>query len=184
MENGMKDEIIDCSEMLSRTFDCIEKATLERNNKFYSSWKSVVTKINRAGDKEFGQKLYDHSLIVDIKNGTLLIETDHPGWSQMMQFYSKFIINGLKMYIPEMKIESLVFRTKGSNAVLNSVDYNSELMKENNKMAEKIKKENEFINKYKKSDETKKEESNELPENLKSMFDTIRQTMLTKNRNN
>ncbi len=180
----MRTEIIDCSEMLSRTFDCIEKSTLERNNKFYSSWKSVVTKINRMGDKEFGQKLYDHSSIVDIKNGTLLVETDHPGWSQMMQFYSKFIINGLKMYIPEMEIKSIVFRTKGSNAVLNSVDYNSEFNKENKKMAEKYEKENEFLNKYKKSDETKKAESNELPEDLKSMFDTIRQTMLTKNRNN
>lgn len=88
------------------------------------------------------------------------------------------------MYIPEMEIKSIVFRTKGSNAILNSIDYNSEFNKENKKMAEKYEKENEFLNKYKKSDETKKTESNELPEDLKSMFDTIRQTMLTKNRNN
>ncbi len=179
----MKNEIIDCSEMLTRTFDSIEKATLERNNKFYSSWKTVVTKINRTGDKEFGQKLYDHSSIVDIKNGTLLVETDHPGWSQMMQFYSKFIINGLKMYIPEMEIKSIVFRTKGSNAVLNSVDYNKEIQKENKKMYEKYAKEEEFLKKYKKIDETKKE-TNELPEEIKSMFDTMRKTVLTKNRNN
>ena len=183
MENGMRNEIIDCSEMISRTFDSIEKSTLERNNKFYSSWKTVVTKINRTGDNQFGQKLYDHSSIVDVKNGTLLVETDHPGWSQMMQFYSKFIINGLKMYIPEMEIKSIIFRTKESNSVLNSVDYNEELKKANKKMAEKYEKENEFLKNYKKIDENKKA-SYELPEEIRSMFDSMRKTMLTKNRNN
>ena len=184
MENGMKNEIIDCSEMLTRTFDNIEKSTLEKNNKFYSSWKTVVTKINRIGDKNFGQKLYDHSSIVDIKNETLLVETDHPAWSQMMQFYSKFIINGLKMYSPEMSIKGIVFRTRGSNAVLNSVDYGEEIKKADKKLFERYEKENEVINKYSEKKEKNKEEKEELPEELKAMFDTIRKSMLTKNRNN
>lgn len=180
----MRNEIIDCSEMLSRTFDNIEKATLERNNKFFSSWKTVVTKINRAGDKEFGQKLYDHSSIVDVKNGILLVETDHPGWSQMMQFYTKFIVNGMKMYVPEMEIKGIVFRTRGSNAVLNSVDYNSELKKENKKINKKYEKEDEFLKKYSKDDEKKYNGSTELPEELKLMFESIKKSMLTKNNNN
>lgn len=180
----MKNEIIDCSEMLTRTFDNIEKSTLEKNNKFYSSWKTVVTKINRIGDKNFGQKLYDHSSIVDIKNETLLVETDHPAWSQMMQFYSKFIINGLKMYSPEMRIKGIVFRTRGSNAVLNSVDYGAEIKKADKKLFERYEKENEIINKYSEKNEKNKDEKEELPEELKAMFDTIRKSMLTKNRNN
>lgn len=180
----MRNEIIDCAQMISNTFSGIEKSTLERNNKFYSSWKTVVTKISRTGDKEFGQKLYDHSSIVDVKNGTLLVETDHPAWSQMMQFYTKFILKGLKIYIPEMEIDSIAFRIKGSNATIVEVDYDKQLEKENRINDEKMKKEEEILKKYDKKDEKNNTEKQELPENLKSIFESMKKSMLTKDKNN
>lgn len=179
----MNSEIIDSSEMVSITFSNIEKSMLEKNNKFYSAWKTVITKINRAGDENFGQKLYEHSSIVDVKNGVLLIETDHPGWSQMMQFYTKFILKGLKMYVPETRIEGIVFRTKGSNATLVNINYEEEFKKENEKEKRKLDEDEKILKKYEKF-ENGNNEKNELPENLVSIFDSMKKSMLTKNKNN
>ncbi len=174
----MNNKVINCSEMIEKTFYNIEKSTLEKNNKFYSSWKKVVTKISKESDKEFGQKLYEHSSVIDIKNETLFVETDHPAWSQMMQFYTNFILKGLKIYVPEMKINSIVFRTAGNNAMINSSNYEEEFKKERKKINEEIKKEN--IKYEKEYSENKKK----LPENLELIFETIKKSMLTKNNNN
>lgn len=176
----MNKDVMNCSEMILNTFSNIEKSTLERNNKFYASWKSVVTKISKYNDKEFGQKLYDHSQIVDLKNGTLLVETDHPGWSQMMQFYTKFILKGLKMYVPEMNITSIVFRVRGSNATLIKVDYEDELKKETARMNKKIQNEESAFQKYEKNDEKNTIQNEELPESIKLMFDSMKESRLTK----
>lgn len=88
------------------------------------------------------------------------------------------------MYVPEMEIKGIVFRTRGSNAVLNSVDYGSELKKENSRINKKYEKEDEFLKKYSKYDDKNYKGSNELPEELKLMFESMKKSMLTKNKNN
>ena len=113
-----KGDFISCSDMVFAAFSSIEKSSLEKNNKLFNSWKKIIT-----GILNFGQNLYEHTSIVDIKNGILLLETDHPGWIQILQMNSSFIIRGLKMYAPELKISSLSYRLKGSNAQLYNVDY-------------------------------------------------------------
>lgn len=177
-----KNDVISCSEMIMTTFTSIEKATLEKNNKFFNSWKTIITKISGCG-----QNLYEHSKIVDTKNGILLIETDHPGWSQMMQINKKFILRGLEMYVPEMKIKSLAFRIKGSNAMLcgaSDGEYEKQLAKENQRLSKKIEEEETVLKKYEKSDDNQSnEKSNEIPQELLNKFKSMEQTMLTKNRN-
>lgn len=176
----MNKDVMDCSEMILNTFSNIEKSTLEKNNKFYASWKTIVTKISKYNDKEFGQKLYDHSQIVDIKNGTLLVETDHPGWSQMMQLYTKFILKGLKMYVPEMNVNSIAFRVRGSNASLITVDYQSQLKTESEIMNKKIENEQNALKKYEKKDDKNYTSEAELPDSIKLMFDSMKESRLTK----
>ncbi|MBQ1627644.1 MAG: DUF721 domain-containing protein [Treponema sp.] len=172
-------EIVSCKEMIDLTWAGIEKATLEENNKFYKAWKYIITKINGCG-----QNLYDHSRIIDLKNGILLIETDHPGWTQLMQMYSKFILRGLKMNMPEIKVDSLAFRVKGSKAELSS-DYDSLLKSDMEKEKEKILRQEKVLKKYdKKDDKDKAENSQEIPENLLNMFKSMKESMLTKNVNN
>ena len=170
-----KFDFISCSDMIENTIASLEKEN--KDSKFLSSWKKVVTKINR-----YGQNLFEHSSIIDIKNNILLIETDHPGWIQIFNLNSKFIINGLKMYCPEMNITSLAFRLKGSNAKLNVVNYDEEIKKENNKISDKLKKEEEIINKYEKKVETKTNNS-ELPKDLLEKFESMKNIMLTKSEN-
>lgn len=177
-----KDEITSCDEMILNAFSFIEKTTLEKNNKFFSSWKNIITKINGCG-----QNLYDHSKIIEIKNGILLIETDHPGWNQMFQMYKKFILNGLKMYMPEMNIKTLAFRVKGSSATLSDYNYENQLIKANQAEIEKIKEQENTLKKYEKVDDKKNtsniEKKDEIPAEISNMFESMKQTMLTKNRN-
>lgn len=161
-------EIISFSDMIMNVFNVIDENSIKKNSKFFSAWKTVVTKISNCG-----QNLFEHSTIVDIKNNILLIETDHPGWSQMFKMNSKFILNGLKMYVPEMKINSLAFRLKGSNAMLHNINYEEEIYKENQKESKRIEKEEEFLNKYEKKDENKGTNC-ELPPELVAKFESMK----------
>lgn len=170
-------EIISCQNMILKTFSNIEKSTYEKNNKLLSVWKKVVTKVNGCG-----QNLYEHTSILDVKNGILIVETDYPGWSQLLQMNSKFILKGLQMYLPEIKINSLAYRIKKANDISCPVDYDSIIKKEKIRMEEKMKEESEKIEKF--EENSKKEEKNiELPPELKDKFDSIRKSLLTKNQN-
>lgn len=174
-----KEEIVSCKEMIDLTWAGIEKSALEKNNKFYNQWKFIVTKINGCG-----QNLFDHSRVVEVKNGILLIETDHPGWTQLMQMYKKFILRGLKMYMPEMNIQTLAFRVKGSSANL-SDSYDELLKKDLEKEKESLEKQEKLLKQYERQDDKKNtENSYEIPENLLNMFKSMKESMLTKKENN
>ena len=172
-----KGDFISCSDMVSAAFNSIEKSSLEKNNKLFNSWKKII-----AGISNFGQNLYEHTSIVDIKNGILLLETDHPGWIQILQMNSSFIIRGLKMYAPELKISSLSYRLKGSNAQLYNVDYDKELKRESEKMNKKINEDEKKLYKYDK-DFPKKSKNIEIPNELRDKLNSLKQSMLTKNKN-
>ena len=88
----MNNEIMNFNDIINITFSNIEKENLEKNNKLFSVWKKVVTSVSKVG-----QNLYDHSSVCELKNGILLIEADHPGWIQMLQMNSQYIIRGLNM---------------------------------------------------------------------------------------
>ncbi len=171
------DEIISCQNMILKTFSNIEKSTFEKNNKLFSVWKKVVTKINGCG-----QNLYDHTSILDVKNEILIVETDHPGWSQLLQMNSKFILKGLEMYLPEIKITSLAYRIKSANEISCPADYDSIIKKEKSHMEDKMKEESEKIEKFKNNQKESNKEI-ELPPELKEKFDSIRKSLLTKNQN-
>ena len=81
-------------------------------NEICSVWKKVVSGVHsmkhESEDSEqripIGQRLADNTRVVDLKNGILLVETDHPGWIQYLKNYQQFILHGLKMNLPDMKI--------------------------------------------------------------------------------
>lgn len=90
--------------------------------KISSSWKTVVTKVKpyKTDDCEipFGERLAQNTHVVEIKKGILLIEVTHSGWIQYLRMYQKFILKGLSMECPELKIRNLAFRTRGSDVNL------------------------------------------------------------------
>lgn len=159
----MKNEVISCSDMIQAAYNNIEKSAFEKNNKFSSSWKKILTSIkNYNSDSNVGQNLFDNSNVVEIKNNILLIEANHPGWIQMFQLHKNYILKGLKMYVSELNINSLAFRLKGSNARLSNVNYDSELKNESRKLNQNIEKEEEIIKKYEENNKLKSETENKL----------------------
>mgnify|MGYP002855289011 CR=1 FL=1 len=109
----MSEEFINSSQMITKVFNNISNGDLEKNDKIQRAWKETLLKISGNGEK-----LAAHCSAVDLKNGVLLVESDHPGWNQTLQFHKKFILTGMNRLSGGVKIESLAFRVKGSQARL------------------------------------------------------------------
>lgn len=163
--------------MILETFAHIEKSTVQKNNKLFSIWKKIITKINGCGEN-----VYEHTQIADLKNGVLMIEADHSGWIQLLQMHSGFIKKGLKMYVPEFNITSLAFRLKGSNSVLHNVDYDAQLSQGRQKLMQEMEAEGKILEKYG-SPEAQQSENASLSPEIQEKFDSIKRSLLTKNKN-
>ncbi len=65
----------------------------------FSSWSHIL-----------GDDLEDiaaHTEPVDVKNGSLIIFTDHPGWMQKLEFHKARILKRLQKRHPELRIRSI-----------------------------------------------------------------------------
>ena len=94
-----------------------------------------------------GERLASNTRVVDLKNGVLIIESDHPGWIQYLKFYQKFIIKGLAMESPDLKVQSLAFRLKGKEKKETDV-YEDALKKAREEMEERFRKNEEETRKF------------------------------------
>ena len=54
--------------------------------------------------------LLDHSRIIDLKNGILWVEVDHPGWMQVLQLQQARILRQVRRQYPQLKIRGLSCR--------------------------------------------------------------------------
>ena len=111
------EQVLSCADMITRVFTNIEKSDIENGNKVVGAWRRTVESI-----RPNGKNIAAHSQIIDLKNGLLLIEADHPGWIQLLQMHQRYVLTGLKRMVPELKIHTLTFRLKGSKAELADVD--------------------------------------------------------------
>lgn len=158
-------------------------------NEICSVWKKVVSGVHsmkhESEDSEqripIGERLADNTRVVDLKNGILLVETDHPGWIQYLKTYQKFILNGLKMNLPDMKISSLAFRVAGSRVSL-SENYENALKQSRKEMEVSLEKQEKELEKYNTKKSTP-ESNTSLPPELLAKFDSIRESMLTNSEN-
>lgn len=81
-------------------------AFFERNNiqdtqgyvDFFQSWDKIV-----------GVDLAAHSDAVDIRNGALVVEVDHPGWMQRLHMQRERILKTLQSKYPDLGIRNLHF---------------------------------------------------------------------------
>lgn len=173
--------IINCSDLITNVINMSSVS----GNDLPDVWKKVVSKIKTFNDSEdcekrmpIGERLSANTRVVDLKNGVLLIETDHPGWIQYLKIYQKFIITGIKREISNVKINSLAFRVKDSDFCLTN-NYEDQVKKEKDKMNDYYEKQEKTLEKL----EVKREESKELPPELKEKFDSLMKTMLTNSEN-
>ena len=175
------DNLISASEMIMTTFTNIERAQIEKNNNLLKTWRAILESIrsNVKNGENLGANLYAHSRVIDLKNGILLIETDHPGWIQTFRFYQKYILTGLKRKVPELEISSLAFRLRGTNVELHSQISEEKIR---NNIEERIRSEEHVIqnfDKNRKKNSSFSEELNIIPENLQKILDKLKNDILT-----
>lgn len=190
MENGMtNNNFISAADMMLKAASLAPMG----GNELSSVWKKVVSKVHsykdEAEDSErrmpIGERLAGNTRVIDLKNGILLIETDHPGWIQYLKLYQKFILNGLKMSLPKLKISSLAFRVAGSQVSLSEM-YEEQLAKGRKVAEKKLEKQEKELAEYEKnkvSENPDNSAKNPLPPEVMAMFDNIRQSMLTNSDN-
>jgi predicted nucleic acid-binding Zn ribbon protein len=57
-----------------------------------------------------GEALAGHSRLVDVQNGILLVEVDHPGWLQMLQLRKAAIMDAARRMAPLASVEGMRVR--------------------------------------------------------------------------
>lgn len=87
------------SEVVSALFSGIDSSAIAKANSFSRGWKESV-----------GERIASHSKVIDVDKGSVIIEVDHPGWSQEIQFRKDHIIKILSASFPEFAIKNLVIR--------------------------------------------------------------------------
>ena len=160
----------------------------EKANEIHSVWKNVVSKIhsykNESENSEkripIGLRLAGNTRVVDLRNGVLLVETDHPGWIQYLNLYKKFIIKGIKMALPDLHVSSLAFMVKGTNISLSDT-YDQMVERTRKEMAVKMENDEKIIND--RFPEKKSENSDDLPPELVAKLESIKNDMLTNSKN-
>jgi hypothetical protein len=112
-------------ELIKMLYSNLDMSKYNEFRSLKNKFQEIISKIKeKNSDGEYyyaGEIIKDHCKIVDFKNGMILIETDHPGWTQKIQFHKNFILTGLRNTFPELKIKNLSFRLSGDMFKLNDV---------------------------------------------------------------
>lgn len=117
----MNNDYRKANEILTNIFDNLSQNLLKDSANITNGWKYVLSSIKSRNNKNIGELLISHTRIVDLKNGILLVETDHPGYIQTLQMYNSYIIRGMNKKYPELEIKTLSFRLKGTNFELKDI---------------------------------------------------------------
>lgn len=166
-----EDSIMNASQLISRVVQNIEQGMINNGNNIVNAWRKTIESINPDG-----MRLASHSQVIDFKNGLLLIETDHPGWIQMLKIHEKYIITGLNRQLKELKISNIAYRVAGVSKTITSQEELRE--KEQQLMIQVLNEQEKKLEKYSKPVE-KTADKKELPESLKDVFARMKSDMLT-----
>ncbi len=66
---------------------------------FFQNWQRIA-----------GERIAAHAQVVDVRNGALIVEADHPAWVQMVMFEQRKIIDRVNKSYPELRITALRVR--------------------------------------------------------------------------
>ena len=69
----------------------------------FQSWREVA-----------GDRIADHTQPVDVRGHTLIVESDHPAWTQMVMMHRSRILKQLTNRFPKLELTSLAVRLAGS----------------------------------------------------------------------
>jgi predicted nucleic acid-binding Zn ribbon protein len=87
-------------DVLSAIFDERLMNKAKSYSAFFAFWAEAVQKNGIAAAA-------DHSRIKELDQGILLIETDHPGWKQILQTKQGRLLNDFRRRFPELEISAI-----------------------------------------------------------------------------
>ncbi|MFI3256720.1 MAG: DUF721 domain-containing protein [Spirochaetales bacterium] len=102
-----KDPIYKVSDILDSFFPDLLRNKIQEKNNLNENWRKVLLHIPKDGER-----LVAHSKILEIKNNSLYLETDHPGWIQLFNIYRRQILKALKEEFPALEIRDFSFILK------------------------------------------------------------------------
>jgi hypothetical protein len=177
----MNGEIIPFGQILYGTLCNLDAELTEKSLGIYGEWKNVLCRIKSVSGNEFeGRNMAEHSRVVDLQNGNLIVEVDHQGWMELIRLHKKFILTGLKMKFPQVKIKNIFFRLNQADEKKSAEKNPSEKFVQRMENEEKFLREN-FKNPQKKSESSpeEKKRTKEIPPELQALFDDLKKSMLT-----
>lgn len=74
----MSKEFRKAADIITSLFSGFDTNGMKQANSFVKSWNEIV-----------GESIAAHSKVIDVDRGTVIIEVDHPGWSQQILFKKK-----------------------------------------------------------------------------------------------
>ena len=173
----MNERIISAADMMLQAANI----NIDSANEICSVWKKVVSGVHSfkhdAEDSDqrmpLGERLAGNTRVIDLKNGVLLVEADHSGWIQYLRMYQNFILKGLKMNLPNLKITNLAFRVAGEKVSL-SETYEQQLAKSRRQQAEMFEKQEKELKKFSPAATSSgNKNKSELPPELLAKFNNI-----------
>ena len=179
----MTDEITLLQDNVASYLEKLSRQDFRKSNNIVSEWQKILGRINSKVNPYEGQNLAAHSRIIDIKNGIVLVEADHPGWIQLLKIHQNYILKGLQIKFPELKIRNIVYRLKGNKAEIFDTSSVEEQNLKTRKQIEKRIEEQEEINKNLNFSSVKNSKKAELPQELASIFKEMENDMLTNQKN-
>ena len=167
----MNNSFISAKDLINTYFSTISESN-KKMVEIESTWREIlmqIKNINRQQDTkrvDIGSQLADHSKIIDFKNGTLFIETDHPTRLQLFYFYKNHILSILNNKFPELKIVNLsFFMGKQKKEHVNTLrDVSSE------EMEEAIEKRTQGLECKFDEENNSAKSKKEIPEEIKKLF--------------
>jgi hypothetical protein len=94
------------SDLLGAILSPQAAATVEGWSSFFGFW-----------GKAAGPNLAAHSRPVDVRNGIVFVEAEHPGWIQLLQMNQHRILETIRSAFPELGISGIAFRLAKDGSV-------------------------------------------------------------------
>jgi len=98
------------SELLGTILSPQAAATVECWSSFFGFW-----------GKAAGPNLAAHSRPVDVRNGIVFVEAEHPGWIQLLQMNQHRIMETIRHAFPELGITGIAFKLAKDGSVPGTV---------------------------------------------------------------
>ncbi len=99
--------------VLSSYMDETLAAKAGKVSSFFKSWRNIA-----------GARLCDHSRVVEVEKGIVIVEAEHPSWIQLLQMRQEEMLISMQKGWPELQIRGIAFRLprEGRSAVTGGSD--------------------------------------------------------------